>query len=287
MKKKTTNSFWRKVSDGKSLFNTFAYGGVILYCILILVPIYFVVISSFKDNSTIYTTPLSFPDVWSFSNYFEAQSRVDILGAMGNSILIALGSELVVLALGFPCAFAMSRIPTRLSKVWESIFAAGFLIPGFAIMVPIFFLFFRLHLLLNPLSVILTYAGLRLPFTVVYLSTQMRDIPREIEESAQIDGANWFQIMIHLFIPLTVSSLVTIIIMNFIFAWNEYLLALILLSDDVMTVQRVLPKIVDARTVPYGILSAGIVISTIPIYVLFIVFQRQIMHGTVSGAVKS
>jgi multiple sugar transport system permease protein len=287
MKKKTTNSFWSKVSDGKSLFNTFAYGGVILYCILILVPIYFVVISSFKDNSTIYTTPLSFPDVWSFSNYFEAQSRVDILGAMGNSILIALGSELVVLALGFPCAFAMSRIPTRLSKVWESIFAAGFLIPGFAIMVPIFFLFFRLHLLLNPLSVILTYAGLRLPFTVVYLSTQMRDIPREIEESAQIDGANWFQIMIHLFIPLTVSSLVTIIIMNFIFAWNEYLLALILLSDDVMTVQRVLPKIVDARTVPYGILSAGIVISTIPIYVLFIVFQRQIMHGTVSGAVKS
>jgi multiple sugar transport system permease protein len=287
MKKKTTNSFWRKVSDGKSLFNTFAYGGVILYCILILVPIYFVVISSFKDNSTIYTTPLSFPDVWSFSNYFEAQSRVDILGAMGNSILIALGSELVVLALGFPCAFAMSRIPTRLSKVWESIFAAGFLIPGFAIMVPIFFLFFRLHLLLNPLSVILTYAGLRLPFTVVYLSTQMRDIPREIEESAQIDGANWFQIMIHLFIPLTVSSSVTIIIMNFIFAWNEYLLALILLSDDVMTVQRVLPKIVDARTVPYGILSAGIVISTIPIYVLFIVFQRQIMHGTVSGAVKS
>jgi multiple sugar transport system permease protein len=287
MKKKTPNSFWSKVSDGKSLFNTFAYGGVILYCILILVPIYFVVISSFKDNSTIYTTPLSFPDVWSFSNYFEAQSRVDILGAMGNSILIALGSELVVLALGFPCAFAMSRIPTRLSKVWESIFAAGFLIPGFAIMVPIFFLFFRLHLLLNPLSVILTYAGLRLPFTVVYLSTQMRDIPREIEESAQIDGANWFQIMIHLFIPLTVSSLVTIIIMNFIFAWNEYLLALILLSDDVMTVQRVLPKIVDARTVPYGILSAGIVISTIPIYVLFIVFQRQIMHGTVSGAVKS
>jgi multiple sugar transport system permease protein len=287
MKKKTTNSFWSKVSDGKSLFNTFAYGGVILYCILILVPIYFVVISSFKDNSTIYTTPLSFPDVWSFSNYFEAQSRVDILGAMGNSILIALGSELVVLALGFPCAFAMSRIPTRLSKVWESIFAAGFLIPGFAIMVPIFFLFFRLHLLLNPLSVILTYAGLRLPFTVVYLSTQMRDIPREIEESAQIDGANWFQIMIHLFIPLTVSSSVTIIIMNFIFAWNEYLLALILLSDDVMTVQRVLPKIVDARTVPYGILSAGIVISTIPIYVLFIVFQRQIMHGTVSGAVKS
>lgn len=287
MKKKTTNSFWSKVSDGKSLFNTFAYGGVILYCILILVPIYFVVISSFKDNSTIYTTPLSFPDVWSFSNYFEAQSRVNILGAMGNSILIALGSELVVLALGFPCAFAMSRIPTRLSKVWESIFAAGFLIPGFAIMVPIFFLFFRLHLLLNPLSVILTYAGLRLPFTVVYLSTQMRDIPREIEESAQIDGANWFQIMIHLFIPLTVSSSVTIIIMNFIFAWNEYLLALILLSDDVMTVQRVLPKIVDARTVPYGILSAGIVISTIPIYVLFIVFQRQIMHGTVSGAVKS
>jgi multiple sugar transport system permease protein len=287
MKKKTINSFWSKVSDGKSLFNTFAYGGVILYCILILVPIYFVVVSSFKDNSTIYSTPLSFPDIWSFSNYFEAQTRVDILGAMGNSILIALGSELVVLALGFPCAFAMARIPTRLSKVWESIFAAGFLIPGFAIMVPIFFLFFRLHLLLNPLSVILTYAGLRLPFTIVYLSTQMRDIPREIEESAQIDGANWFQIMIHLFIPLTVSGLVTIIIMNFIFAWNEYLMALILLSDDVMTVQRVLPKIVDARTVPYGILSAGIVISTIPIYILFLVFQRQIMHGTVSGAVKS
>jgi ABC-type glycerol-3-phosphate transport system permease component len=287
MKDHLSDKSIRKFTDGRYLFNFVSYSSLVIYCILILIPIYFILISSFKDNSTIYTKPLNFPYFWSFSNYLAAQERVNILGAMGNSILIALGSELAILILGFPCAFAMSRIPTRLTKIWESIFAAGFLIPGFAIMVPIFFLFFHLHLLLNPLSVILTYAGLRLPFTVVYLASQMRDIPREIEESAQIDGANWFQIMVHLFIPLSISSLVTIIIMNFIFAWNEYLMALILLSENVMTVQRVLPKIVDVRTVPYGILSAAIVISTIPIYIIFIIFQRQIMHGTVSGAVKS
>jgi multiple sugar transport system permease protein len=284
---KPTNTFLHKLKDDKFIFNFFSYGGLILYSILILVPIYFVLISSFKTNSTIYSLPLSLPKVWSFINYFEAQMRVNILGAMGNSLLIAFGSEVAILILGFPCAFAMSRIPSKLTKIWEGIFAAGFLIPGFAIMVPIFFLFFHLHLLLNPLSVILTYAGLRLPFTVIYLASQMQEIPHEIEESAEIDGANWFQIMTSLFIPLTISELVTIIIMNFIFAWNEYLMALILLSENVMTVQRALPKIVDVRTVPYGILSAGIILSTIPIYIIFMVFQKRIMRGMVSGAVKS
>lgn len=284
---KTLNTFRIKLSDGKSTFYFFSYFGLILYSLLILVPLYFVVISSFKDNSTIYTLPLSFPESWSFTNYFEAQERVDILGAMGNSLLIALGSEVVILILAFPCAFAMSRIPNKLGRLWESIFAIGFLIPGFAIIVPIFFLFFRLQLLLNPLSVILTYAGLRLSFTVIYLASQMREIPHEIEESAEIDGANWFQVMIHLFVPLTTSGLVTVTIMNFIFAWNEYLMALILLSDNVMTVQRALPRIVDVRTVPYGILSAGIILSTIPVYLIFIFFQKQIMHGVASGAVKS
>jgi multiple sugar transport system permease protein len=284
---KPTNTFLHKLKDDKFVFNFFSYAGLILYSILILVPIYFVLISSFKTNSTIYSQPLSLPKVWSFVNYFEAQIRVNLLGAMGNSLLIAFGSEVAILILSFPCAFAMSRIPSKLTKIWEGIFAAGFLIPGFAIMVPIFFLFFHLHLLLNPLSVILTYAGLRLPFTVIYLASQMQAIPHEIEESAEIDGANWFQIMTGLFIPLTISELVTIIIMNFIFAWNEYLMALILLSENVMTVQRALPKIVDVRTVPYGILSAGIILSTIPIYIIFMVFQKRIMRGMVSGAVKS
>lgn len=272
---------------GKLGFYSFSYALIIVYSIIILIPIYFVIISSFKENATIYGAPLAFPTEWHFSNYFEAQQRVNILGAMRNSFIVAIGSELLVLLLGFPAAFAMSRIPTRLSKVWETIFSTGFLIPGFAIMVPIFFLFFRLHLLMSPASVIMAYAGLRLPLTVIFLASHMRKFPHEIEESAELDGANWFQIMIHIFLPLSVSGLVTILIMNFIFAWNEYLLSLMLLGEGFITVQRALPRIVDIRTIPYGVLSAAIVISTLPVYLIFILFQKRIMRGMASGAVKS
>lgn len=287
MAKNKTLTFQSINKKGKLGFYSLSYALIIIYSIIILLPIYFVIISSFKENATIYGAPLAFPSEWSFKNYFEAQERVNILGAMRNSLIVAIGSELLVLLLGFPAAFAMSRIPTRLSKAWETIFATGFLIPGFSIMVPIFFLFFRLNLLMNPASVIMAYAGLRLPLTVIFLASHMREFPHEIEESAELDGANWFQIMIYLFLPLSVSGLVTILIMNFIFAWNEYLLSLMLLGEGFITVQRALPRIVDIRTIPYGVLSAAIVVSTIPVYLIFLFFQRRIIQGMASGAVKS
>ena len=117
--------------------------------------------------------------------------------------------------------------------------------------------------------------------------SQLRDIPRELEESAVIDGGNVLQIIFYIFVPISMPGILTVLVLNFINIWNEYLFALILMDSDNRTVQLALALLrANQRSIDYGLIAAGVIISMIPIYITFIFFQDKIMGGMLAGALK-
>jgi multiple sugar transport system permease protein len=274
----------------KKNYDLFVMGGYIfstIYAVLIIIPLYFVIISAFKNNSQIILTPLALPTELNFQKFFEVQTNVNVLRAGVISIGITIGAELLTFVLAFPAAYAVARIPTRLSTLVESIFSLGFLIPGLAILMPIYMMTAKAHLLYNPIALVILYPAFNLPLAMILLSGFMRKLPRELEESAVIDGGNVLQIIFYIFLPICMPGIITVLVLNIIAIWNEYLFALILMDSNNRTIQLALALLrANQRSVDYGLIAAGILISMIPVYIVFIFFQDRIMRGMLAGAIK-
>jgi multiple sugar transport system permease protein len=271
-------------------WNGFIVGGyffAILYALLIVIPLYFVLISAFKNNDQIITTPLAFPPALVLKKFVQAQSNVNLLRAMLISAVVTTGTELLTLVLAFPAAYGIARIQTRLSAVVEAIFSLGFLIPGLAILMPVYLMTAKAGLLYHPIALVILYPAFNLPLSMILLSSFMRKLPRELEESAVIDGGNVLQIIFYIFVPICMPGILTVLVLNFINIWNEYLFALILMDSNNRTIQLALALLrANQRSIDYGLIAAGVVISMIPVYVTFIFFQDKIMSGMLAGAIK-
>lgn len=261
----------------------------VLYALVILIPMYFMLVSSFKQNMEIFNTPLGLPKNFDLSNYqklFDPRNAFNLGEAAYSSLLITFLSEVLTLVLAFPAAYAIARLNSKLAPYVESLFGFGFLIPAFTVMLPIFLLMANFGLLHNRLSLILFYPATRLPISVIILASYLRQVPRDIEDSATIDGANIFQLMFHVFIPLSIPGIVTVVILNFITFWNEFLFALILLNTKTRTIQVALSTLKGIRVVNYGTIAAGVMISLLPVIIMFILFQEKIVSGMMAGGVK-
>ena len=277
----------QKIRNGSNRFLAGGYFFSIIYALIIIIPLYFVVISAFKNNSEIISTPLSLPASLDFKKFIQAQSNVNLLRAITISTIVTIGAELVTFLLAFPAAYAIARIQTRLSVVAEAIFSLGFLIPGLAILMPIYLMTAKAGLLYHPIALIIIYPAFNLPLSMILLAGFMRKLPRELEESAVMDGASVLQIIVNIFLPLSLPGIITVLVLNFINIWNEYLFALILMDSDNRTVQLATALLRSSqRSVDYGLIAAGVVVSMIPVIIIFIIFQDKIMSGMLAGAVK-
>jgi multiple sugar transport system permease protein len=277
----------KRIQRGADLFVMGGYFFSIIYALLILIPLYFVIVSAFKNNTQIISTPLALPTALDFSKFIQAQTNVHLLRAGLISAGITSGAEVLTLLLAFPAAYAVARIQTRLSTLVESIFSLGFLIPGLAILMPIYMMTAKAGLLYHPIALVILYPAFNLPVSMILLSGFMRKLPRELEESAVMDGGNVLQIIIYIFFPLCAPGILTVLVLNFIGIWNEYLFALILMDSDNRTIQLALALLrANQRTVDFGLIAAGVVISMIPVYIVFIFFQDRIMSGMLAGAIK-
>lgn len=268
----------------------FVIGGYffsILYAFLISIPVYFVVISAFKNNSQIILTPLALPATFDFNKFLQAQANVNLVRAMLISVAVAVGAEILTLVLAFPAAYAIARLQTRLAPLTEAIFSLGFLIPSLAILMPIYLMTAKAGLLYHPIALVILYPAFNLPLSLILLTSFMRKLPRELEESAVMDGANVLQIIIYIFFPMCMPGIITVLVLNFINMWNEYLFALILMDSNNRTIQLALALLrANQRSVDYGLIAAGVLISMIPVIIIFIFFQDRIMSGMLTGAIK-
>jgi len=269
------------------VFVSLGYFFSILYGLLAFIPVFFIVISAFKNNDVVILQPLALPPTFDFRKFIQAQASVNLLHATLISVIITIGAEVLTLLLAFPAAYAVSRLQTRLAGVVEAIFSLGFLIPGLAILMPVYLMVAKAGLLYNPIALIILYPAFNLPLSMILLTGFMRKLPRELEESAVMDGGNVLQIILYIFFPICMPGILTTIVLNFLNIWNEYLFALILMDSDNRTIQLAIALLRgNQRVLDYGLIASGVVVSMIPVYIVFVFFQDKIMSGMLAGAVK-
>jgi multiple sugar transport system permease protein len=276
-----------RIRDDSRIFTFGAYSFAVLYALAILLPFWFLVASSFKDTTAIFSTPLAPPESLSFDRYQRAEEVGHLLRAIGVTLSIVIVAELIALLLAFPAAYAIARIPGRVGMKVLAFFNLGFFIPVLAILMPVFLLAVNIGLLNSPLMLMLFYPATVLPISILILTSHLRTVPREIEESAEIDGATRLQILWHVFLPLSVPGVITVLVLNFITIWNEFLFSLVLLAGDNRTIQVGLSVLkADHQAIDYGLLAAGSLITVAPVLLMFVFFQERVLGGILSGAVK-
>lgn len=259
------------------------------YLLVVLFPFLFVLFSSVKkDNNSIALNPFGIPKEFVFNNYVEAWVNAKISTYFFNSLYISVFASVVSIILAGMFAFAVTRMRHgRWNLLLYSFVLVGMLIPNNALMLPIYTIVRKLHILNTHWALIIPYIANAIPFTIIILAAFMRSLPSEIEEAAVMDGLKAPGIFAKIIVPLTVPAMVTVFIVNFLGNWNEFLLANYFLSNDEL---RTLPvgmvQFRDQYQMNYAQMSAGIVYSVLPVVIIYAILQEKIIEGVTAGSVK-
>ncbi|MFT5089894.1 MAG: N-acetylglucosamine transport system permease protein [Candidatus Latescibacterota bacterium] len=261
----------------------------VLYGIVVIFPMIWLLYTAFKTTEELFASAWSLPAVWSFVNFTEAWNEAQIGDFFWNSIFVTVSTLLLQLFLGSMASYSLAKYKFKGNSLIYYLFLAGLMFPIFLGLVPLFFLMKELQLLNSHLGLILVYAAFGLPFTVFVLTAFFRTIPTTIMEAGIMDGCSHFRLYWSIMLPLAKPGLTTVGIFTFISIWNEYILALVLLSSSHL---RTLPlgiavlQFVQFYEVDFGTLFAGLVIVMLPTLVCYIILQNQITKGITVGAVK-
>ncbi len=251
-------------------------------------PFYWAVVSSLKTGSALFNTNF-LPVHPAWKNYVAVFTQQPFGRNILNSVIVASSTVAISLALAVTASYALGRIRFRGRSTLLLVILAVSMFPQVAVLSGMFQLIRALGLYNNLLGLILSYMIMTLPFTVWVLTTFMRELPRELEEAAMVDGASPWQIVTRVFLPLMGPAMVTTGLLAFIAAWNEFLFALTFtLTDNMRTVPVAIALISGASSfeLPWGRIMAASVIVTVPLIVLVLIFQRRIVSGLTAGAVK-
>jgi len=265
---------------GKWLFIAF-------FLFMTLVPIIWLIITSFKSNFEYETEPLGLPKVWQWSNYAKALSMSGLPRLFLNSVIVAVCTtalNLIVSAMG---GFALARENFKAREGILSLLLAGVLIPIIAFMVPYFSIATKLKLYDSLLILIIVYAAINIPVSLFLIYGFMSDIPKELEEAAVIDGCSFSQRFTRVVFPLTKPGLVTAGTLVFIYCWNEFTYAMLLTSSvKSRTLQLGIRFFKGQFVVDYTSMLAAIVLTMIPTIFVYIFLHDKIISGMTAGAVK-
>ncbi|MFJ8936673.1 carbohydrate ABC transporter permease [Streptomyces sp. FR-108] len=258
------------------------------YAVLLIVPLYYFLASAFKTNDEIFAHPFALPTSFGFGNFRTAFDSADLGLAVVNSTLVTVLALVLTLGLALPAAFALARSTGRLASVMEKVFSLGFLVPTFAALFPTFLLAAATGLFHTRTFMVLFLPATAMPLSVVILVQFMRTIPKEMEEAARMDGASTFAVLRHVYIPMCMPGIATVLLLNFLTFWNEYLYSLVIIGPDPAqrTVQVALPTLKSITGTDYGVLTAGTVLTLVPVWVVYTVLQKRMQQALVSGAVK-
>ncbi len=258
---------------------------IVVYAIF---PFYYAILSSMKTGSALFGITY-WPESFDFSNYVAVFREQPFARNILNSILVAVAVVAISLFLGVTAAYALGRVHFRGRGALLMTILAVSMFPQVAVLSGMFELIRGMGLYNSLPGLVLANLILTLPFTVWVLTTFMRELPRELEEAAFVDGATPWVVVRRVFLPLMWPALVTTGLLAFIAAWNEFLFALTFtLSNEQRTVPVAIALITGAsqHELPWGNIMAASVIVTLPLIVLVLVFQRKIVAGLTAGAVK-
>lgn len=265
------------------------YVGVVGYALTLVLPLYWLFISAFKPRIEILAQPFVPTFSSGISNFVEVWERLDVARALMSSVYITVASLALTLVLAVPAAYALARSTGRVATWVERLYALGFLIPGFAALIPTLLLAIRLGMFGTREFMIMYLPASAQPLAVILLTQFMRAVPPELEESARMDGAGRLRILWSVYLPMVRSGVATIAILNFIGFWNEYLYTLIIVgvSPFKRTMQVALPTLQGNQGITdFALVCAGTVIAVLPVFLVYAVLNRRMEDALVQGAVK-
>ncbi len=259
----------------------------IITCYL-LVPFLWAVLTSFSSGANIFLVPEKFIAApKTLENYIQVFQNPGFQKGLYFSTIVAVGAVAISLLFGSFAAYALGRFRFKGKQFIMYIILAVSVFPQIAVLSGLFTLIRSLGLYNNPLALIFSYLIFTIPFTVWVLTSFVRDIPGELEEAALVDGASPLQTLFQVLFPVMMPALVTTGLLAFINAWNEYLFALTFMSSN-RTVPVVIANFAGAteHDQPWGQIMAASIVVTVPLIILVLVFQRNIVSGLTAGAVK-
>jgi raffinose/stachyose/melibiose transport system permease protein len=262
--------------------------GLIVFAALQLAPLIWIALSSFKSNLEITGANIvGLPQHWKWTNYSYVLTATNLGLSLLNSLFYTSVTVVASCLLSAMVAYAVTRMRWRLSKVTLTIFMTGLMIPVHATLLPVFLMFKTVGLLNTPWALVIPYTVAALPSTIFILTGFFLPLPRELEESAVIDGCNIFQVFWHIMLPLVKSAIASTAVFTFLAAWNELMFATTFINKpELMPITVAINSLRGVHFSEYGAMFAGLVLATLPAVVIYAVFSELIQKSMVAGAVK-
>lgn len=259
-----------------------------LCAIAFMAPIFMILNYSFKTKKELYlSSPIALPESFSLDNYVQAFKKLNLVTTFGNTFLYTAISVLILALLCGTTAWAIARCNHKFFKFCYIYFIIGILIPYQALFLPIYIIGFNMHLTNTRIGIIFMYIATGVSFGVFLMNSFMSTVPVELEESARIDGCSVFKTYYKIVLPLLKPAMATLVIMQSFQIWNDYLLASLYVGKkQLKTLTVAIQSLFSAQSSDYTTAMAAIVISVLPIAILFICLQKYFIKGMTVGAVK-
>ncbi|MBE1487613.1 carbohydrate ABC transporter permease [Plantactinospora soyae] len=285
--KKPTNAVARKRS--KRLSRSLQYLALSGYLVFLAFPLVWLLSTSLKPpRELVKLHPTLIPDNPTLDNFVQAFTEQALGRAAWNSLQVSLASAVLTVLIATPASYALARFRTRLGTVALGWVLLSQLFPFVLLIIPIFLVLRQAGLANTHAGLVLVYVVWAMPFALWMLQGFVRNIPRELEEAASVDGANRLQTLRRVIFPLLAPGLIATALFSFISAWNEFFFALVLIkTPELATLPVALARFVGIEgTARLGPLAAGSLLATIPSLVFFAFMQRRLASGSLAGAVK-
>jgi ABC-type glycerol-3-phosphate transport system permease component len=274
-------------SSGALLGRWSVVAGLTCFGLSALLPLAFMAVTAFRTQANWDANKLGLPTTFSFGSFERAWSNASISTYFRNSLIVTLGTVVLSVVCATLAGYSFSKLRWRGSSAVYFFVLAWIAIPPLLLIVPVYVEIVNLGLLDTYWSVIFLYTALNLPFNVYLMAAFFRSLPDELLEAARIDGAGTHRSFLQIMVPLARPALATLCIFNFLWAWNEFLYALLLLtSDNVKTLTVGVLQLQGRFTTDYPALMAGLLITSLPVVGVYLLFQRHLVRAIVAGAVK-
>jgi multiple sugar transport system permease protein len=256
---------------------------VIFVCVF---PFYWMVSTSFKEQAAILSPAPQFFFQPTLGNYTRAFEKFDIGASLVNSLIVALSTTAISLVLGAPAAYAIARFDFKGKRDLWFWFISNRMISPIVVALPFFLIARQFHLLDTQLVLILIYLTFNVPIVVWICADQFRNIPKELDEAATLEGYNSFAIFWRIALPLAAPGIAVSAIFSFIFSWNELLYALVLTRSNAKTAPVVATSFLSGYELPWGQIMATGTLVALPVIIFSIIVSRQLVRGLTMGAIK-
>ncbi len=264
------------------------YAVLIFWAVLTIFPFVWVVINSFKPSAEVLRSSFALPQEFTLANYQNAFGKLNVLNAYKNSFIISGTVTIGVMVLASLMSFGLTRYRFRGKEFIRSMIVASLMFPAFATIIPVYKMIIQWEMLGTPIAVILPQIAGNLSFATIVMTGFMQSIPLEMEEAAYMEGANVFQVFAKIIVPLCRPSLATVAIFSFLWSYNDLFVQKIMIAGhkQYYPVCTLLEEISSQYGTDFGLMAASVTIIVIPVMIVYILLQKNIIKGLTAGAVK-